>query len=246
MADDAAITATDGTAPSSPTGALSSAPADTMSVDYMEHQSPEHQLEWRKGLAREAATIEMSGRQWALAYRARAGTFRAIGLYFALASAIVATLAGATGLAFPSTLTAALALAAAGLTAVSAIVGAPTRTQTERAISAQNWILCAKARVFRTTVAPYAAPRDVLTSFRQLCQQRDEVWTAAPVEGRVTQRRVNRKIQAMAAGTGGDERPYSDAHPFGRIDDLTVLATMRQGRPTTRSSPPAPQPSAPR
>lgn len=154
----------------------------------------EQEDNWRIALIGEARKIETSAKEWSYAYRGRAAFFHAISSYLALGSAVLATAAGGTSIVKSPVAGGVLALAAAVVAAISSTVGATTRTQQENLGAIQNTTLSDAARVFATTVAPFASREDTIRTFMLLLAQRDEVVRKAPVEARGTVKTIREKL----------------------------------------------------
>jgi hypothetical protein len=155
---------------------------------------------WREAIINESRQIQIAATIWSDEFRFRAAFFYSLSSYIALASAILATVAGALSLALSSIWGGVLSLVAAVAAAVSSTLGPDKRTEQELASAIGNTTLADAARVFANTVAPFATREETLHSFSLLLAQRDEVVRKAPVEGKQTLRKIRREFKRIEEG----------------------------------------------
>lgn len=205
-----------------------------------EHRCAEERR-WRDALCVEAQQIETAACTWAKLYRGRAGKFHSVSTYLALTSAVVATLAGGTGLRWQATVGAGLALTAAVLAGVSSTLGMRSRTLREQTAAVENTLLGDSARVFRSVTAPYASHEDVVHAFDALHAQRDAVVRAAPIESPRTVRRITAELKAleMQRQQEADRADHTRAGPA-QPRPGTAAVSAANGQPAgSAASPPA-------
>jgi hypothetical protein len=116
--------------------------------------------------------------------RRQAAWWRRWNTVLTVTAAVLAALAGATGLATPAyrVLAGLAALGAAALSATASGLGASIRSNEYFSAAATNLKLAGHARVFRTTVAPYVPLDDAVRGFEALCSERDKAITDAPLK----------------------------------------------------------------
>ena len=168
----------------------------------------EDQTARRAAIIEEAQRIEDLAGAWTAAQRRQAAGWRRWNTLLTVSAAVLATLAGATGLATPAyrVVAGVAALCAAALSATATGIGASARSAGYFRAASVNQQLAARCSAFRTTVAPYVPIEEAVRGLAALCEQRDKAILDAPLE--VGMRTLNRfgREGLRPEGRGGRER----------------------------------------
>jgi len=136
----------------------------------------------RVALRDETKHVERLAWAWSALFRQEARWWRRLNLLLTVFAATLAAASASAGLAALTTQRVAglIALAASIVSAIAAALGGSNRASVAQAAATANMTLSDSARAFHRTTAPFAPMDEVMTSFQELCQRRDQVVASSP------------------------------------------------------------------
>lgn len=149
-------------------------------------------------IATEAALIERNATYASEAQFEAANLWRGVHLWVAIPAAVLAAIAGGTALVTTAGRLAAgaIALAAAALSSISAVLGAPSRVSQHEAAGTNFLALRNDARVFRLVDLPQASFAKARSSLERLEARHDEITTQAVLTPRLAWWLARRRVNA--------------------------------------------------